>query len=85
MTASRNRATVTQPIRIVRADRNGRAAAGFWLGVLGLLVGWFPVLGLLVTVPAWVLSRAGRARFRRGLAGAPAAAAPGWCSGSWGA
>lgn len=58
---------VTQPIPVVRRT-NPRATAGFWLGVAGLLVGWFPVLGLLVTVPAVALSRSGRGRYRRGAA-----------------
>ncbi|WP_181779693.1 hypothetical protein [Pseudonocardia pini] len=45
---------------------NRSATAGFVLGLLGLVVGWLPVAGLLVTVPALLLSRAGRKHFRAG-------------------
>lgn len=55
----------TQPIPVVRRG-NTPATAGFWLGIVGLLAGWVPFLGLLVTVPAWALSQAGRRRFRTG-------------------
>ncbi|MCE0768359.1 excalibur calcium-binding domain-containing protein [Pseudonocardia kujensis] len=48
---------------------NAPATAGFVLGLVGLLAGWVPVVGLLVTVSALLLSRAGRARFRDGHAG----------------
>lgn len=53
------------------APRNGRATAGFSLGLLGLLAGLVPVFGFLVTVPALLLSRAGRKRFRSGAAATP--------------
>lgn len=55
----------TQPIPVVRRG-NTPATAGFWLGIVGLVAGWVPFLGLLVTVPAWALSQAGRRRFRTG-------------------
>ncbi|GAA2889363.1 hypothetical protein GCM10010472_54740 [Pseudonocardia halophobica] len=47
---------------------NAPATAGFVLGLVGLVAGWLPIVGLLVTVPALLLSRAGRARFRDGRA-----------------
>ncbi|MCF7551633.1 excalibur calcium-binding domain-containing protein [Pseudonocardia sp. WMMC193] len=47
---------------------NRPATTGFVLGVLGLVVGWIPVVGLIVTVPALLISRAGRRRFRSGAA-----------------
>ncbi|GAA1870539.1 hypothetical protein GCM10009836_58990 [Pseudonocardia ailaonensis] len=47
---------------------NPQATAGFVLGLIGLAAGWVPILGLVVTVPALLLSRAGRARFRTGRA-----------------
>jgi hypothetical protein len=47
---------------------NRPATAGFVLGLVGLVVGWAPIVGLLVTVPALLLSRTGRARFRDGRA-----------------
>ena len=50
---------------------NGPATVGFVLGLVGLLAGWVPVLGLVVTIPALLASRAGRARFRQGLAATP--------------
>src|ERR1044072_5602574 len=53
------------------APRNGRATAGFSLRLLGLLAGFVPVFGFLVTAPALVLARAGRKRFRSGAAATP--------------
>ncbi|TCK27135.1 excalibur calcium-binding domain-containing protein [Pseudonocardia endophytica] len=50
---------------------NGRATAGFCLAVVGLLLGFVPVFGFLVTVPALLLSRAGRKAFLRGTAPTP--------------
>lgn len=70
MTATQSWSAVepaTQPIPVVRRG-NSPATAGFWLGIVGLLAGWVPFLGLLVTVPAWALSQAGRRRFRTGAA-----------------
>ncbi|MEQ3551005.1 excalibur calcium-binding domain-containing protein [Pseudonocardia nematodicida] len=61
---------LTQPIR-VPDRRNSRATAGFWLGILSLLVGWFPLLGFVVTVPAVALSWEGRVRHRTGRAATP--------------
>ncbi|WP_224388788.1 excalibur calcium-binding domain-containing protein [Pseudonocardia sp. ICBG1293] len=70
MTATQSWSAVepaTQPIPVVRRG-NAPATAGFWLGIVGLLAGWVPFLGLLVTVPAWALAQAGRRRFRTGAA-----------------
>lgn len=53
------------------APRNGRATAGFSLGLLGLFAGLVPFFGFLVTVPALLLSRAGRTRFRSGATATP--------------
>ncbi|GAA4543417.1 excalibur calcium-binding domain-containing protein [Pseudonocardia xishanensis] len=50
---------------------NRPATAGFVLGLVGLLAGLVPFLGLVVTVPAVLASRAGRARFRAGAAATP--------------
>ncbi|SDG50055.1 excalibur calcium-binding domain-containing protein [Pseudonocardia oroxyli] len=47
---------------------NRPATTGFVLGVLGLVAGWIPVVGLIVTVPALLISRTGRRRFRSGAA-----------------
>ena len=65
--------TATQPwtpIPPTTPARQGNtpATAGFVLGLVGLLAGWVPLVGLVVTVPALLLSRAGRARFRDGRA-----------------
>src|SRR4051794_17026728 len=58
----------TNPIPPPTPARQGNrpATAGFVLGLVGLVAGWVPILGLLVTVPALLLSRVGRARFRAG-------------------
>jgi hypothetical protein len=50
---------------------NRPASTGFALGLVGLVAGWVPIVGLAVTIPALLLSRAGRARFRDGRAGSP--------------
>jgi hypothetical protein len=58
----------TAPLPTPPRAGNRSATAGFVLGLLGLLAGWLPVVGLLVTVPALLLSRAGRKHFRAGRA-----------------
>jgi len=50
---------------------NRPATAGFVLGLVGLVAGLAPIVGLLVTVPALLLSGVGRARFRDGRAVTP--------------
>lgn len=69
MTATQPWTTVAEPVPATRG--NAPATAGFWLSVLGMVVGFVPVFGLLVTVPAALLSHAGRARFRAGGASTP--------------
>ncbi|OLL75247.1 hypothetical protein Ae168Ps1_3647c [Pseudonocardia sp. Ae168_Ps1] len=69
MTATQPWATTVEQAPVARG--NAPATAGFWLGLVGLVAGFVPILGLLVTVPAAVLSHAGRARFRSGRAAGP--------------
>ena len=66
MTATQPWATAAEPIPVRRG--NPPATAGFWLGVVGMVAGFLPIVGLVVTVPAALLSHAGRARFRTGRA-----------------
>ncbi|RZT83585.1 excalibur calcium-binding domain-containing protein [Pseudonocardia sediminis] len=47
---------------------NGRATAGFVLSIVGLVVGWLPIVGLLVVGPALGLSISGFLRSRDGRA-----------------
>lgn len=51
--------------------RNGVASAGFVLSILGLFVGWVPILGFLVVGPALGLSISGYRRSRDGRAATP--------------
>jgi hypothetical protein len=69
MTATQPWATTVEQAPVARG--NAPATAGFRLGLVGLVAGFVPILGLLVTVPAVVLSHAGRARFRSGRAAGP--------------
>lgn len=75
MTATQPWATTADLVPVRRG--NSPATAGFWLGMLGLVVGFVPVVGLLVTVPAVALSHVGRARFRTGRAAGPGRATAG--------